>query len=155
MLNGVQPQWFRAKIKLMKTRAGEKRGLYVSYNEKRNGDFAEAVKISKKPGGLTWLDKSRRKPEKLNYPTDIFIRLVGKECYFHGDLVSIELADNLPPNFVEGERNHRPLAWRNKDAEVPNKDFKTVFRIQSLRKVSRPPEVKGLRPPQSPVYLPK
>lgn len=140
----------------MKTRANKKRGLYVSYNEKKSGVFDEAVQISNQSGHLTWLDKSRRMPEKLHYPTDIFVRLTGKERYFRGILVAVKLADNLDPNFALEEHNHRPSAWRARDAKAcprPNKDFKSVFFISNLKKIQPPHEVENIRAPQGPVYV--
>ena len=144
----------------MKARSTKKRGLYVSYNEDRNGVFDEAVQISKEPGGhLTWLDKSRRKPEELHCPTDIFVRLKGhdgQERYFRGILDAINLADNLDPNFALQERSHRPRVWRERDDKacpLPNEDFKSVFFIRDLQEVPLPSEVKGRHPPQSPAYI--
>jgi hypothetical protein len=131
--------------------------MYVSYNEKKNGAFEEAVRISNQSAGLTWLDKSRRKPEELDYPTAIFVRLTREERYFRGILVNVKSADNLDPNFALGERDHRPSAWRDKDIQAcprPNKDFKSVFFISTLQEMSQQPrEVENLRPPQGPVYV--
>jgi len=141
----------------MKTPSTKKRGLYVSYNEEQNGSFDEAVQLSNQPGGhLTWLDKSLRIPEKLQYPTDIIVRLTGQERYFRGTLVAIKLADNLDPNFALEERSHRPPVWRDRDDKVcprPNKEFKSVFFIRALRIVPPPSEVKDRPKPQGPVYF--
>jgi hypothetical protein len=140
----------------MKARSTKRQGLYVSYNENKNGLFDEAVQVSNQPGGLTWLEKSRRNPEQLHCPTDIIVRLTGQDRYFRGRLDAVKSADNLNPNFALEERNHRPSAWRKRDEEAcprPNMDFKSVFFIRILQEVPLPSEVKGRRPPQSPVYV--
>jgi hypothetical protein len=140
----------------MKTRSSRKRGLYVSYSEEKNGLFDEAVQISNRSGGLIWLDKSRRRPESLHYPTDIFVRLSGQERYFRGTLVDIRLADGLNRDFALEEQAHRPSRWRDRDVKAcprPNKDFRSVFFIHALHEVPSPPEVANIKPPQSPVYV--
>jgi hypothetical protein len=125
------------------------------YNEEKHGKFDGAVQTSNEPGGLTWLDKSRRKPEKL--PCPIIVRLKGQERYFCGELYDVKLADQLDADFVLEERSHRPPVWLDRDKKVcprPNKDFKSVFFIRALKRVpQRPREVENLRPPESPVYF--
>ena len=157
MQNGARPGRFRAKIDLMKTPSNKKRGLYVSYNEGKNGAFDEAIQISNEFGCVTWIDRSPLNPKQLHCPTDIFVRLTGQERYFRGILLAVASADTLNPDFALGEHNHRPSAWRERDKNVcprPNKDFKSVLFINSLREMIRKPlEVGNRRPPQSPVYV--
>jgi hypothetical protein len=81
------------------------KGLYVSYNEERNGTFDEAVRISNKLGCVTWLDNFPLNPEQLHYPTDLFVKVKGQERYFRGILLAIASANTLEPDFVDGERN--------------------------------------------------
>src|SRR5271156_4244593 len=67
----------------------KKRGLYVSYDENKNGPFDEAVRISNERGCVTWFDNFPLNPEESFCPTEIFIRLTGKETYFRGTLLAI------------------------------------------------------------------
>jgi hypothetical protein len=124
------------------------KGLYVSYNEERNGTFDEAVRISNKLGCVTWLDNFPLNPEQLHYPTDLFVKVTGQERYFRGILLAIASANTLEPDFVDGERNHRPSAWRE-----GNKDFRSVLFISGLREVAKPPEIEDKAPPQHPTYV--
>ena len=128
----------------------KKRGLYVSYDENKNGPFDEAVRISNERGCVTWFDNFPLNPEESFCPTEIFIRLTGKETYFRGTLLAIAPSAKLPGDFAEGERNHRPSAWWRK----PDKSFQSVLFISRLRKEdSRPREIEHKEPPQHPVYV--
>jgi hypothetical protein len=145
---------FVGKWALMPTTPTNKRGLYVSYNEGKNGAFDEAVEISNKLGCLTWLDASSLKPEQLDYPTEIFIRLTGQERYFRGVLLAIASADKLDADFVLGERNHRPAVWLKKNAPPRSKtDFQSVLFMSCLKEVPRPRELENTAPPQHPTYI--
>jgi hypothetical protein len=130
----------------------QREGLYVSYNEDKNGPFDEAIEISRRLGSVTWLDNSPLNPERLNYPTDIIVRLTGQERYFRGILLGIASADTLKPNFLDGERNHRPSSWRERERQ-DNGSFKSVLFISRLQAVTRPREVENLAPPQHPTYV--
>src|SRR6266702_4291216 len=138
---------FRTKIKPMKTESNKRRGLYVSYNEDKNGAFEEAVQISNEFACVTWLDRFPLNPKRLHNPTDIFVRLTSQERYFRGILLSIVPANVLNPDFVLGEHNHRPSAWRKRDNNAcprPSKDFQSVLFISSLQEIPRPPQVEKL-----------
>jgi hypothetical protein len=125
-------------------------GLYVSYNEGDNGSFEEAVDISNRLGCVTWLDRSPLTRERLHYPTQIFVRLTGQERYFRGILLAIAQRDDLPD--LDGERNHRPRVWQERDPQVVG-DFKSVLFISRLEEVSKPPEIENLAAPQRPTYV--
>lgn len=151
---GVKFERICGKITLMATLPGNKLGLYVSYSERKNGAFDEAVEISKKFGCLTWLDASPIRPDRLHYPTKIVIRLTGQERYFRGILLATASADALKPDFVTGERNHRPAAWRHRNPNPqPKIDFKSVLFMSCLQEVPRPLELRNLTPPQHPTYI--
>jgi hypothetical protein len=131
-----------------------KRGLYLSYNEEKNGPFDEAVVISNSRGCLTWLDKSSLRTEDLEFPMDVFVRLKGEERYYRGVLHGILHADDLAANFVSGEVNHRPASWRLRNSEPkPGDDFQSVLYISRLRQAPRPDELGTLGPPQHPAYV--
>jgi hypothetical protein len=125
----------------------QKEGLYISYNEEENGLFDEAVEISNKLGCLTWFIGAHRNPERLHYPTVVFVRLTGRQgrC-LRGTLLAIASAATLDAGFADGERNHRPPAWRE-----GKKDFRSVLssvaykRFQSLMK-SRIRSLQKVRP---------
>lgn len=129
------------------------RGVYVSYNEEKNGSFDEAVEISRTRGCLTWLDRSPMRMGGI-YPAPFFVRLTGQERYFRGILLSIQRAEDLADDFAAGESNHRSAQWRNRNpAPRPGQDFQTVFYIAHLHEVPRPAELGDLKPPQHPAYV--
>jgi hypothetical protein len=133
----------------------KKEGLYVSYNEEKNGDFDEAVRISKERGCVTWFDTFSLKPERLDCPTDVFVRAfvktTGQERYFRGRLLAVASEETLnmkKADFAEGERNHRPKPWWQ------NKDFQSVLFISHLKpEDSKPRELEDKEPPQHPIYV--
>jgi hypothetical protein len=138
----------------MEMSSGKKQGLYVSYNEGKNGPFDEAVRISNELGCLTWLDKSRVDPRHLTYPTEVFVRLKGAERYFRGTLLAIASRDALHEDFVLGEINHRPIAWRTEsDSPQWGVDFQSVLFIGGLRAIQKPPQLENRNPPQHPTYV--
>lgn len=131
-----------------------RQGLYVSYDEDKNGPFDEAVQLSNRVGCVTWFDRFHLNPQqRLQYPTDIFIRLSGKQCgmerYFRGILLAVASVDTVNVNFVEGERNHRPSAWQEQGSE----NTRSVLYISRLQEVAKPHQIDNLRPPQHPVYV--
>jgi hypothetical protein len=130
----------------------QKEALYLSYNEDKNGPFDEAVEISNRVGCVTWLDGFSLNPERPRYPIDVFVRLTGQERYFRGILLAIASAKTLDANFLDGERNHRPSAWRERDQQQ-NSDFESVLFISRLQEVSKPREVENRAAPQHPVYV--
>jgi hypothetical protein len=138
----------------MATASVRRRGLYVSYNEAKNGPFDPAVEISRTRGCVTWLDKSPMKTDDLEFPLDIFVRLTGLDRYYRGILLAVLRAEEISVNFVSGETNHRPDAWRlNTPEPKPGVDFKSVLYISHLREVSRPVELGSLIAPQHPTYV--
>ncbi|HHT9115752.1 MAG: hypothetical protein HY607_09500 [Planctomycetes bacterium] len=126
-------------------------GIYMSYNERKNGDFQEAVDISNNRDYVVWLDKSLIK-RKL---TNIIIKITGQKRYYEGKLLEIKYFDTINYDINTHEANHRPKCWRNGYSKppIPGKDFKSVFYISELREVEEPPEVKEIPPPQRPVYF--
>jgi len=137
----------------------KKLGVYVSYNESENGPLADAVEISNKYGCVTWLDRFRLDPKKLQLPAPILIRVSGVNSKFYrGNLLAIASADDLPQDFIRGEDNHRPLAWRNKDGSSGSRagsDYQTVLYISRLQELgdTPPPEIVGRHAPQHPEYV--
>lgn len=128
--------------------------VYVSYNEKKNGSFDEAIRISQTRGCLTWLDNSAIRTEDLTFPLEFFVRLTGEERYYRGILLSACRADGLADNFMAGESNHRPAHWRLRDSSArPGEGFRTIFYISHLRAVPKPDELGALNPPQYPTYV--
>lgn len=129
-----------------------RQGLYMSYDERKNGPFAEAVRISQELDWVTWLDRSPLDPKKLACPTTIFVRLKGKEGkerYFVGELIAVHSAIDLPADFENEQRNHRPVLWW----QAKKESFQSALRIRCLREVAKPHEVDGQRPPQRPTYV--
>jgi hypothetical protein len=127
-----------------------KLGLYVSYNDKKNGRFSDAVDISNDLGCLTWFNAKALDPIKLKCPTGIIVRIKGGKKYYRGVLLAVARADKLTEGTL-GESNHRPVAWKQKDKE--GHAFKSVLFINGLREIEKPEEVQGRHPPQSPTYI--
>ena len=125
-------------------------GIYASYDDKKHGDFSEAVTISNERGCVTWFDQARIDPGKVPCPAVIIIRIKGKEKYYRGTLLALARKGNLPPNFFEDqrERNHRPKGWKDGHAQ-------TVLFIYGLCGVKKPIEVAHLPVPERPIYIGK
>ena len=134
----------------MNTRKSEN-GIYMSYNERKNGNFQEAVDISNNQDYVVWLDKSLI---KCKLP-DIIIKIAGQMRYYKGKLLDIKYFDTTKNDINKFEAKHRPKQWRSgfKKPPIPGKDFKSVLYISKLREVEEPPEIKEKRSPQRPVYF--
>ena len=92
-------------------------GLYVSYNEHENGPL-----MRRSPSRIPWLcDVARsrsRRPENLQFPTEIIIRISGSERYTRGILLSVASADTLGDDFAPGRRNTAPRLGGQRTAKV-------------------------------------
>jgi hypothetical protein len=140
----------------MQPAAPAREGLYVSYNEQTYGPFDQAVQISNQLGCLTFLSRAPRNPHRLDYPTDIIVRLSGgapeAARYFRGILLRMVRVEDLPDDFTEaGEANHRAPQWRV--GGIPLREAEIVLFMSHLREEHEPVEVAGREVPQSPQYF--
>lgn len=130
----------------------KKLGIYVSYNERLNGRFEDAVDIADTTGYLLWLDSSVIKPEKFDLPTRMFVRIKGQEKYFSGIIWAIKKSDSFDVREILADTIHRPELWQELDRE--NSEWhKSVLYVSHLKRILRPKEVMGVRPPQHPYYI--
>lgn len=125
--------------------------LWISYNEENHGPFDEAVQISNTRGCVTWLHPSALNPDNWPCPMQVLISISGENKHFVGRLLAVQRESFFGPDFPEGERNHRPFAWREKDRE--GRAYKSVLFVHGLREIPKPPEIEGRHPPESATFL--
>ena len=121
-------------------------GLYVSYNEKKNGSFDEVLEISNKEY-LMWKHNSLCK-RMLTYPTKIIIRTTVKKEYYKGNLLLVRPYKDFNKNIFNTDISHRPSGWR-----LSRDDVKTVFFISNLKRIVAPKNFLGKHPPQGITYI--
>jgi hypothetical protein len=121
-------------------------GVYVSFDEKQNGSFDEAVDMSNDEY-IIWKDRSSCK-QKLNYPARILIKIKGEEKYYSGTLLLMRPYVDFDPTIFAKDTTHRPSLWRADKGEA-----KTVFFISGLNKINKPPQIANIAPMQRPIYI--
>ena len=125
-------------------------GVYVSFNEKQNGSFDEAVDMSNDEY-VIWKDRSPCK-RKLKYPANILIKIIkeikDKEVYYKGKLLLVRPYADFDPTIFVKDTTHRPSSWRTDKG-----DAKTVFFISGLKKIDKPSQVANTGSPQRPIYI--
>lgn len=121
------------------------KGIYICYNESKNGPFDEAVTISKQ-SYLIWKHSSPCK-SIYKFPTKILIQLSGKDVYYEGELLLVRNFSDLNPKIFL-EPKHRPKKWRN-----TIEDAKAGFFISNLREVEPSLDIKETHPPQGIKYV--
>jgi len=121
-------------------------GVYVSFDEKQNGSFDEAVGMSNDEY-IIWKDRSSCK-QKLNYPARILIKMKSEEKYYSGTLLLMRSYADFDPTIFAKDTTHRPSSWRTDKGEA-----KTVFFISGLEKVSKPSVIDNISPMQRPIYI--
>jgi hypothetical protein len=127
------------------------RTLYISYNEKQNGSFSDAVTLLNTLDHVTWFDASAVDPNNIDCPTDIIIRIKGEERYYRGRLLAVMRADSLGERLAK-ERKYRTKTWQERDQE--GQTVRTVFFINDIYlEKQKPREVEGRHPPQRPTYI--
>ena len=130
----------------------KKRGIYVSYNDKKNGGIEEPVCISIQEDYLIWFHPASINPSNLDYPSTVIIRIKAKELYYRGTLITIEKRNENRFKELIKDKVHRPPSWIDVDI-ADYKKFKSVLFIRGLRSVVKPLEISGLPPPQSHYYF--
>jgi hypothetical protein len=122
-------------------------GIYICYNEKKTGDFKEAIEISNREY-LMW-----RHPvsviRRLKYPTKIIIKVSGENRYYKGDLLLVKEYAAFKTTIFYKDTKHRPFNWKN----APERDWKSVLFMSNLQEVLEPVEVRRMHPPQGVRYI--
>ncbi|MGA6828315.1 hypothetical protein ACO9S2_11950 [Nitrospira sp. NS4] len=126
-------------------------GLFVSYNEKKNGKFQEAVDVCDDHGYVIWLENSVVRKERFVLPTTILIKITGEDRYYRGELREIKRAEEFDRNALLAEASHRPAKWRQGD-KGDYAGFKSVLYIADLKQVPRPAGIDKGRGPRRPIY---
>lgn len=130
----------------------KKRGIYVSYDDKKNGSIEELVCISIQEDYLIWFHPSSIDISKIDCPSIVIIRIKSKELYYRGTLIAIEKRNENRFKELIKDNVHRPPAWIDVDA-ADYKKFKSVLFIKELRSVVKPLEISELPPPRGHYYF--
>jgi len=125
--------------------ASNPKGIYISYDEGRNGDICEAVTISNNHDSLIWFYPCAFDLTRLNYPADVIIKIKTEKRYYEGILDKVERL--TPERLEELKRDtlRRPSNWRNKP-DSSYKKFKNVFFIKDLKRSWNPRQIRHLKP---------
>ncbi len=127
-------------------------GVFVSYDEKKGGEFQNAIDVCNAHEYVVWLERANIKTQRFSFPTTILIRITEKDRYYRGELRDIKCAEHIDRNALLAEASHRPATWPQVD-EIGRADFKSVLYIAGLKQVPRPAGVARVPPPRRPVYL--
>lgn len=122
-------------------------GIYICYNEKKTGDFKEAIEMSNREY-LIWRHPAPIK-RSFKYPAKIIIKISGEDRYYKGDLLLVKEYAAFKTTIFYKDIKHRPTNWKN----APEKKWKSVLFIANLQKVLEPTEVRGMYPPQGVRYI--
>ena len=122
-------------------------GIYVCYNEKKAGNFKEAIEMSNKEY-LIWRHPVSIK-RRLKYPAKILIKISGEDRYYKGDLLLVKEYGAFKTAIFYEDVKHRPTIWRNPSKE----SWKSVLFISNLQEVLDPVEARGIHPPQGVRYI--
>jgi hypothetical protein len=60
-------------------------GVFISYSEKKNGPFQDAVDVCNAHGYILWLEKASIK-QWFSFPATILIKIKGEDRYYQGEL---------------------------------------------------------------------
>ena len=131
----------------------KKLGIYCSHDEKTNGPFDEAVRISNEKEYLVWLEKSPIKIEKFPPGSAIVIKIKGEDRFYRGKLKAIKRAIEIDDKdeFLK-EKEFRPSDWVEIDRDIYG-NFQSVLYIQNLKEIPEPIEIVDVHPPQRPIYI--
>src|SRR5919108_1839256 len=127
-------------------------GLFVSYSEKKNGKFQDAVDVCNAHEYVIWLEKSGVNTKRFLFPTTILIKITGEDRYYQGELRDIKRAEEIDRNALLAEASHRPATWQQVH-KIDYADFKSVLYIAGLKQVSRPAGLAKASAPQHPHYV--
>lgn len=127
-------------------------GIFVSYNEKKNGKFQDAVDVCNDHEYVIWFETKNVKTQRFLCPTTILIRITGEDRYYRGELREIKHTKEITWNAVLAEADHRPAMWKKRD-KSDYAGCKSVFRIAGLKQVPRPAGIAKDRAPQGPHYI--
>jgi hypothetical protein len=126
-------------------------GLFVSYSEKKNGPFQDAVDVCNSQEYVVWLARNAVKTQRFSFPATILVKIKGEDRYYQGELRDMKRANEVDRSALLAEATHRPARWQQVD-NVDYADFKSVFYIAGLKRVARPPAL-SKKGPQHPWYV--
>jgi hypothetical protein len=61
-------------------------GLFVSYDEAKNGHFQHAVDVCNAHEYVIWLQKTAVNTQRFMFPTTILIKIKGEDRYYRGEV---------------------------------------------------------------------
>jgi hypothetical protein len=127
-------------------------GLFASYDEKKHGNFQNAVNVCGVHEYVVWTQKAAVDVKRFSFPTTILIRIKGTDRYYRGELRGVKRAEEVDWGAFLEDRTHRPVSWQRTDRSDYAK-VRSVLYIAELGQVSRPAGVAKDSAPQRPWYL--
>lgn len=127
-------------------------GLFVSYNEDKQGDFQNVLDVCNAQQYVVWLEKTAVKTQRFMFPTTILIKIAGEDRYYRGKLRDMKRTEEVDRASLLAEAAHRPATWRAVD-QFGDADFKTVLYVEELKQVPRPVGIAKENAPQHPHYV--
>jgi hypothetical protein len=121
------------------------KGIYISYDERRNGDICEAVAISNTRDYLIWFYPCLLDITRLTDSAGVIIKIKKEERYYEGILDGAEkLTSNKRFEELKRDTIHRPSNWLNQP-DIVYKKFKNVLFIKNLNRCWNPRQVRHLK----------
>ena len=122
------------------------KGIFVCYNESKNGPIDETIRISNE-SYMIWKNPTSMKQD-LKYPTKIIIKIYGMEEYYRGNLLMARPFKDFNPRIFVEDKKHRPS-----NLISDKEDCEYVFFISDLENDSKPKEINGVQPQPGVVYI--
>ena len=130
-----------------------RQGIFLSFDEKKNGSFEAAVETCRATGYVIWLERNPLDPTRFDYLPTVVVKIKGVDRYYQGKLnrrIERRTEDNVAS--LLAEQSHRPPRWQTLD-RAEYADFQRILYIEGLKRVPCPPNLIGRRTPQHPEYF--
>jgi|WetSurSiteA1Bulk_404760.scaffolds.fasta_scaffold00830_2 hypothetical protein len=122
------------------------KGIFISYDERRNGDICEAVTISNTCGYLIWFYPCALDVTRLPDSAGVIIKIKTEDRYYEGILDRVErLTSDKRLEELKRDTIHRPSNWWNQP-DSAYKKFKNVLFIRNLARCWNPRQIRHLEP---------
>jgi hypothetical protein len=120
------------------------KGIFISYDERRNGDICEAVTISNRDY-LIWFYPCTLDITRLTDSAEVIIKIKEEKRYYKGELMKAEILTPERLAELKGDTRHRPANWQNQP-DSAYKKFKNVLFIRNLARCWNPRQIRHLKP---------
>ena len=92
-------------------------GIFVSYDEKKHGNFQDAVDVCTAHEFVVWTQKAKVNTQRFSFPTTILIKIKGEDRYYRGELRAVKPAEKVDRKKVLADAVHRPAVWQTDGQE--------------------------------------